>query len=297
MADLASHQHGVFDRVQATAAGLSTDAIRQRLAAGRWTQPRPGVFAIAGTPVTWEQRVMSACLHAGPSAVAARRTAARLWALPGQVGAQIQTVTAGNRRPSPGVRAHLTATLPARDVTTRTGIPVTSACRTLIDCAADVPLHRLGEMLDDARRRRLVSLGQVARRLDELGVPGRNGVAAMREALADRDTPPASVFESRLAALLSSAGLPTSVRNHRVVVAGKTFVLDFAFVTERVCVEADGEAFHLDLAAFQRDRTRQNALVLAGWTVVRFTWRDVSRRPVDVVRAVAAALELGRSRR
>jgi very-short-patch-repair endonuclease len=39
-----------------------------------------------------------------------------------------------------------------------------------------------------------------------------------------------------------------------------------------VAVEIDGFAFHHAPDRFQRDRTRQNALVGLGWTVLRFTW-------------------------
>ena len=37
---------------------------------------------------------------------------------------------------------------------------------------------------------------------------------------------------------------------------------------------------------FQRDRSRQNRLVAAGWTVLRFTWRDLVERPGYVVRTI-----------
>ena len=42
---------------------------------------------------------------------------------------------------------------------------------------------------------------------------------------------------------------------------------------------------------FRRDRVRQNRLVAAGWTVVRFTWRDLTERPDYVIATVAAVLD------
>jgi very-short-patch-repair endonuclease len=39
-----------------------------------------------------------------------------------------------------------------------------------------------------------------------------------------------------------------------------------------------------------RDRCRQNQLLLAGWTVLRFTWYDVLHRPAWVVAQVREAL-------
>ena len=67
-------------------------------------------------------------------------------------------------------------------------------------------------------------------------------------------------------------------------------VLDVAFPAARVAIEVDGWAWHSGVDRFRRDRQRQNALVLAGWTVLRFTWHDLTVEPERVVREVRAAL-------
>jgi very-short-patch-repair endonuclease len=46
-----------------------------------------------------------------------------------------------------------------------------------------------------------------------------------------------------------------------------------------VLVEIDGWAYHRDLRAFVRDTARQNALVLAGWVVIRTTWYELTEDP------------------
>ena len=53
---------------------------------------------------------------------------------------------------------------------------------------------------------------------------------------------------------------------------------DLAFVAERVALEYDGRVAHGD-ARFAQDRARQNALVAAGWTVLRFTAARPPTRP------------------
>lgn len=53
----------------------------------------------------------------------------------------------------------------------------------------------------------------------------------------------------------------------------------------------DGWAWHHDVERFQRDRQRQNAVVLAGWTVLRFTWRDLTQRPAEVISQIQAAVQ------
>jgi very-short-patch-repair endonuclease len=52
----------------------------------------------------------------------------------------------------------------------------------------------------------------------------------------------------------------------------------------------DGYAFHSSRARWQRDRQRQNDLVDAGWTVLRFTTDDLRTRPTSAVALVARAL-------
>ena len=65
---------------------------------------------------------------------------------------------------------------------------------------------------------------------------------------------------------------------------------DIVFRAARVVVEIDGWAYHSDRERFQRDRTRQNRLVAAGWTVLRFTWDDLTTRTREVIAAVRAAV-------
>lgn len=57
--------------------------------------------------------------------------------------------------------------------------------------------------------------------------------------------------------------------DHRLVLPGYgVAVADLAFPAARVVVEIDGCAYHPDLPAFRHDHARQDALVLAGWTVL-----------------------------
>lgn len=55
-------------------------------------------------------------------------------------------------------------------------------------------------------------------------------------------------------------------------------------------VEADGWGFHKTRSAFQRDRTRDRALQLAGYRVLRFTYADVEYRPELVAADLRRAL-------
>jgi very-short-patch-repair endonuclease len=63
---------------------------------------------------------------------------------------------------------------------------------------------------------------------------------------------------------------------------------DFVFRDVRLVIEIDGLAFHVTPEQFQADRHRQNRLMAAGWTVLRFTWRDLTERPAYVISKIRA---------
>jgi len=49
-----------------------------------------------------------------------------------------------------------------------------------------------------------------------------------------------------------------------------------------VIVETDGDRFHGTHQARERDPRRDQRAILAGWTPVRTTWRQVMRRPREL---------------
>jgi very-short-patch-repair endonuclease len=68
---------------------------------------------------------------------------------------------------------------------------------------------------------------------------------------------------------------------------GIAYKIDFLWRAERLAVETDGWGSHGTRQAFENDRRRDRNLSMAGWTVVRFTWRDVEREPDEVAEALA----------
>src|SRR5665647_722587 len=71
---------------------------------------------------------------------------------------------------------------------------------------------------------------------------------------------------------------------------------DVVFPAELLVIEVDGMAYH-GAARFQSDRSRQNRLVTAGYTVLRFTWADLVDRPAMVADQIEAALRRARRAR
>ena len=63
-----------------------------------------------------------------------------------------------------------------------------------------------------------------------------------------------------------------------------------AFPELRIAIEVDGWAHHSDVDRFRHDRQRQNTLVALGWTVLRFTWTDLTDRPAYVIATIRTLL-------
>src|ERR1700677_3970860 len=74
-------QHAVIERHQATQLGLTGRQIEARLASGAWLTIHHGVYRSAAAPITFEQRLMAACLASGPASVVSHAAAAWLWGL------------------------------------------------------------------------------------------------------------------------------------------------------------------------------------------------------------------------
>jgi very-short-patch-repair endonuclease len=111
--------------------------------------------------------------------------------------------------------------------------------------------------------------------------------------LLDRDDGPAltrSVAERKLLRMIRAASLPSPVVNARV---GR-YEVDFLWREQRLIVEVDGFAWHSSRRAFERDRARDAELQLAGYRVLRITWRQLTREPNAVIQRIARALSADR---
>lgn len=279
LAAIAATQHGLFTRRQALEAGLSYDALRNGVAAGRWTQIHRGIFRIAGAPSTWQQRILGDCLAMGEKTVVSHLCAAAHWNLPDfKRGATHLIVPRGTRRPKDSrIVVHRFRDLPAADVTMHKQIPVTSVARTLIDIMPMAPSSVLQDALDAGLHRRIVSLEWLSWRLDQVGGKGRAGVTHLRSLIEERrgKPPSESPLESRFLRLLRRADLPLPERQHRLKLGSRSVRIDFAYPEFRIAIEVDSFEHHSSRRSFDRDRSRLNLLTAAGWRCLLVTDADI----------------------
>jgi very-short-patch-repair endonuclease len=291
---LAARQHGLVSRSQVRALGLTARQIDLRIAAGVLVAVRRGIYRVGGSPASPEQRLLAACLAAGPGAVASHRSAAAVWELRGVDWPRPEVSVPITRRPTvPGATVHRATVLGRPDTTRWRGVPVTTPARTLLDLGAVAP-ELVEPAMEDALLRGLVTDSSLRRTLERVGSHGRDGTAVLRDLLAQRprgSAPTESPLEDALLALLRRHRLPEPVRQHLVSApGGRVLRIDLAYPRAKLGIEADGRRWHSGRADFQNDRSRGNVLAAAGWTILCFTWDDVRRRGDQVVGAVERLL-------
>lgn len=292
IAALADRQHGVVSLAQLGQLGLTSGAARRRAASGRLHRVHYGVYAVGRQGLTVEGMWMAAVLACGNGAVLSHRSAAALWGLRTTSSVAVHLIAPGRRgRSRPGIRVHRSDTLIAEDATERLGIPCTTVARTLVDLASAVARRELERALERAEVLRLLDARAVDAAADRAGP--RRGVTTLRSILGGHAPELAwtrSELERRFIGLCSKAGLPRSSVNAWVPLDDGGFEVDFLWSEARLIVEVDGHATHGTRFAFERDRLRDRQLLLAGYRVLRFTWRQLASDSAGVTRTIRTLL-------
>jgi very-short-patch-repair endonuclease len=286
VASLAAQQFGVVARDQLRALGLTDSAIARRIAAGRLHRLRRGVYAVGHPVVGREGRWLAAVLACGAGARLSHASAAALQEIWRSDGVLTHvTVPGPSRRRGERLRVHRADGLTRAEVATHSGIPVTSAARTIIDLAATLPDGRPLERLLD--RAETLQIGDV--RAVAAARPGHRGAQRVLRTLAAHaagTTLTRSDLEELLLVLCRTYDLPTPRVNE--MVAG--LEVDLFFPAQRLVVEADSWTYHRTRSSFERDRERDAILARAGYRVLRFSATQIEHEPATVAHAIAAAL-------
>ncbi|MDQ6728692.1 MAG: DUF559 domain-containing protein [Actinomycetota bacterium] len=274
---------------------MTVGQVGQRVRAGHWEIVGRGVYRVAGSVPTWEQRVLTAVLATGDNAAASRRTAASLWRLPGFRREAVEvTQRRGPSSRQPATGLHDSRFLPSHQVRVVDAIPVTCPARTVLDLCGCVHPLRAERALDNALAMELATVADIGAMLAETGARGRPGTALLRRLMAVRTADyvaPASELEALVMAVLAADGVPPPDRQEWVggtrAPAGR---VDFAFREARVVVEADSRRHHSSWLDVQADHRRDLLLITAGWRVVRVNWHQLVEDPGLFTAAIRSVL-------
>ena len=265
---LAERQHGVVARRQLVARGVGARAIDHRLKCGRLHPVHRGVYAVGHRVLSQRGRWMAAVLACGSGAVLSHRSAAALWGIRPTSRPAVEVTTPRRLHARPGLQPHR-AVLRADEVTVLDGIPTTTPARTLLDLAATLPRRSLERALDEAEVLRLPGPHTLLDRY-----PRRRGAATLRILLltSRSPTPTRTELEEWFLTFLDDWGFDRPEVN--TIIEG--LEVDAVWRDARLIVELDGFATHGTRRGFERDRKRDRRLAVAGWRVIRLTWRQLS---------------------
>lgn len=247
----------------------------------------PRVYAVGHPAGGIEGDLAAALLYAGPGAMLSHETGAWWWELTDREPRVIDVSTPRQCRSLTGhgrhaIRVHGRRTL---DRVWHRRLPVTTVAQTLLDFASVNSFRRVRYALANADFRRLLEVEAI----ESVSGRGRPGSGTLRRAL-NKHLPELgftrSEFERRMLELCESAGLPIPEVN--VVVGGMT--VDALWRDQRVIVELDGKGNHGTPAQIARDHDRDLRLRALGFTVLRYAWEQLKRRPDLVLTDLRRAL-------
>ncbi|MCW3037570.1 MAG: hypothetical protein JWM17_2882 [Actinobacteria bacterium] len=258
-----------------------------------------GVVRRVGAPRTWEQAEMAGCLAA--DGIASQPAAGVLWRLP-EIEPRLE-ITIPQRRNVvlDGFAVHRTRFLQPVDRAHRSGIPVTSLARTVIDVSLEVP--RLAPVIvNHVLATHKVPLDLLFNRLQAQGTRGRSGAAGLLDTLEERrgrkrhaDSELQRRFEQIALDGYRAGLLPEPFFEYPVQLAnGRWRYPDVAYPPPvSVGFEAHSYEHHSTLEAFAADVERNLELFGEGWMIVPITGvqlRDPPRLLGLMARIIAAAV-------
>ncbi|MGA7396685.1 MAG: DUF559 domain-containing protein [Solirubrobacterales bacterium] len=285
--EMARRQHGLISRQQLTGKGIDRWQIDVRKRTARLIPVVDGVYAVGHDRLNAKARLQAGLLFAGPQSVLSHHSAALHWGLAGWLGPvhvlrDFNRVLPG-RKKDRWLVVHRTRFLPENEVARHAGFPVTSVERTLLDLAAKVDERKLESCLTAAERLRVFDLTRMEQVLER--GPGWKGIGRLRRVLNNWNheiTMTRSDLEERFFSICRRKGLPLPAVN--VVVEG--FEVDCLWRDDRLIVELDSRAHHLNPIAFETDRHRDGILQAAGYRVRRITYRSLEEDPEAAVDSV-----------
>lgn len=267
VAEVATRQHGVVTATQLAAAGLDRNAVARRVRAGRLHRMHQGVYAVGHGAPSRERSYMAAVLACGSGAVLSHRSAAVLWDLlrpEKDEPVHVSLASRSGRFRGGEVRIHRPRSLAPSDLTRRSGIPVTTPSRTILDLRAS--------RLEPRLLRRAIRQAELARYKLNPSI--------------DRDRT-RSDLERDFLRLCRRHRIPEPIVNLRLAA---DLTVDFVWPAAQLAVETDSYEYHQGSISFEDDHVRDLRLRRRGFTVLRYTGRQLDREAALVAAEIATRL-------
>ncbi len=285
-------QDGLASVAQLVELGLRRDAVRRRLRAGRWRLVLPRVVCRDTRPLDAGQRLVAACLLAGPESAISSWTAAtwhgiRAASIDQRVSVAVPTgcfvrghafvVVRRTSRPDP--RVVRTATF-----------AVASPARAAADAARDLGESKARGIVLEAVQRGLVTTDELRHEL-ELGP--RQGSRALRAALTEAERGAWSVPEADLAALVRSSGRLPEMWANPVLHVGATRLPtpDGWFDDVGLAVQVHSKRYHAGELDWEKTVSGDGVFAEHGIPLVAVTPRQIAAQGQIVLTRIERAHE------
>jgi hypothetical protein len=300
--DRSSRQEGLLAKFQLGALGCTSDHWWRAKRTGRWIELSPRVIGPRGAPESEARRALAATLDSGPATMLHRRSAL---AWQGVRGYDLRSIEVARLRGMPTwestlAQIHFLRNVRPHDLIVVGGVCTETALRAIWCEAAgyasparfDMGMKKIGRLLDEANRLRLVTWAGLHEMVEDIHQRGRSGTVLMR-ALAEERQPGSSITESRnetqLEDLLAARGSPPLRR--QIVVGGHEPVgrCDHRDDELPLVVETNSLEHHTSPSDRRADEARYEQLMDARFTVGVIWEDDLWKYPRGATDTVALA--------
>lgn len=288
---LAADQAGVLSHRQLYAAGLTPEEVDAEIRAGRWRPLGPRSVAVASSPEPLAA-FWSALLEVGPAAALTGPSAlivAGLRTIDCRTVHVIVPKSASARAPANAV-VHESRRFRTEDVL-RTGIPRMRPATAAVHAALWLPSEKEAALFVVAS----VQQGLVSAQMFATAAAGVRKDPRRRfleQLVAEVGSGVRAIGERDFARMCRRRGFPPPSRQVvRRTATGRVY-LDVYWEEYKVAVEIDG-IHHLDPRSVIADSLKQNAMTLAGVTLLRIAVSALRVDPEPFLDQVAAALRRG----
>ena len=291
----AKRQGGIITTREAIDLGMPPSTLDRRVDDGILVRLHRGIFALPG--ISTRPDVMMRAAGRLMGAVVSHQSAALVHEMrPIPKSRPSVTVPYRGTHTFPELTVHQSTDLLPKHTMTIDALRVTTPPRTVLDLAKVFGESRLTGVVDNSLAGGIIDFDELVDLYLALTRRGKKGMRVMGKILARRareQRVSETVLETKLFRLLVDSGMRAPLKQFQAPwlepIDGR---VDFAYPEEKIVIEADSRRWHGLFNAFDVDRRRDIAAQLAGWIVLRFTWKMITEEPHFVVDAVRRALDV-----